>query len=128
MNSLKNENKLIWNEILFEDFLEELFNLIELIQNKFNYKKLYTLIKYINKYYKTSNQFKEETKLSIEGDINLNIIFSGILYDIDVNRENNYTNRGINNNINKNFRFKDLTPQIQYLTKTIIENCFSLRL
>lgn len=115
-----------WNFIW--RFLEELFNLIELIQNKFNYKKLYTLIKYINKYYKTSNQFKEETKLSIEGDINLNIIFSGILYDIDVNRENNYTNRGINNNINKNFRFKDLTPQIQYLTKTIIENCFSLRL
>ena len=116
-------NNLIWNEILFDEFIEELLKLIELLQNKFNYKKLNILIKYLNKYYKTSNKFKERTKLHIENNIDINFIESNTLCQINVNNKE----RHINNNIDISFYFKKNKPKINYLNLTIIENCDSLR-
>jgi len=59
-------NQLYWKEITYCQFIDELLNLSELLNNKFKLERLNVIIIYLNKYFRYDKELIEDYKESIE--------------------------------------------------------------
>ncbi len=77
-----------WTEITYKDFIYELFQLMTLINNRYEINNLNYIMEYLNKYFKDNEYIQDLSKSDIEGQLYaLSNIFT---YDRnDVNLSNN---------------------------------------
>jgi len=125
-----NDDELIWNEVTYNVFLEEMFNIIKLISIKFNLEKLDYILNYFNKYYQLLNN---KYKLSIEFDIKNAFIYNSstdkhlkCYFKNTISIDNNTSKKHFEKNINI---IKDELPgKINYLNLSIDEICDNLKI
>ncbi len=84
-----------WTEIKYEDFIYELFKLMDLINIKYNLPNLNYIIEYLNKYFKTNNHIQNISKPKIEQKL---IALSNIF---EYSRDDNNLNNNINEHVKK---------------------------
>ncbi len=92
---INSNNELIWKEITYEDFIHELFKLMNLINNRYEILNLNYILEYLDKYFKNNEYIQNLTKKDIEGKLyTLSNIFTYKRDDLDLTKN-------INNHIKK---------------------------